>query len=68
MMRKLKWIWDWRVEITIGGPYVKDERRPLIQQATNEGFIVWNWDTADWDRVLTRVRIAGQAVGEPNDN
>lgn len=49
-----------RIHATVGGPYIKD--RPncgLIQHKVHDGYIVWNWDTASWDRVVEPVQVCG---------
>lgn len=48
-----------RICTPLGGPYAKDERRPLIQQKTNGHYIVWNWETTSWDRVIEPVQVIG---------
>jgi len=51
-----------RIYTPLGGPYAKDERRSLIQHQTGpHRYIVWNWNTENWDVVTEPVRVIGPA-------
>lgn len=52
-----------RIYTALGGPYVKDEKRTLIQHKSDGYYIVWNWETGSWDKVLEPVQVIG-----PNAN
>lgn len=54
------------ITTSVGGPYVKDRQRTLIQQKVNDGYIVWNWDLARWDRVKEKMRVLMLPNGERN--
>ena len=43
----------------VGGPYYQGPGRGLIQHHTGDHYIVWNWDTASWDKVREPVRVIG---------
>jgi hypothetical protein len=46
-----------RIHATVGGPYHKGPGKGIIQHRTNDHWIVWNWDTASWDKVGQRVTM-----------
>jgi len=46
-----------RITTHVGGPYVQDGQRKLIQHKVPEGYIVWNWDLVRWDRVKEPVIV-----------
>jgi hypothetical protein len=46
-------------------PYVKNDKRPLIQHKTNDGWIAWNWDRPGWDQL--KEPITALATGERHD-
>lgn len=47
-----------RITATLGGPYYKDPAVGMFQHHVGNHWIVWNWDTAQWDKVKERVTIA----------
>jgi hypothetical protein len=48
----------------VGGPYFKDEERPLIQHKVSNHWIIWNWETGRWDKCATQVRVIKQTISK----
>jgi hypothetical protein len=47
-----------RITTFEGGPYYKGPGKGLLQHRVSNGYIIWNWDAADWDRVKHRVTVS----------
>lgn len=43
-----------------GGPYYKGPGKGLLQHLVHDGYIVWNWDLAQWDQVKAPVTLIRQ--------
>ena len=52
----------------VGGPYVKDGQRPLLQHKTSGYWIIWNWETCRWDKCATQVRVLEQKATALSDD
>lgn len=46
-----------RITASDGGPYFQGPGKGLIQHRAGDSYIVWNWDTASWDKVKEPVRV-----------
>lgn len=46
-----------RITTSVGGPYIQGPGRGLIQHKAGDHYIVWNWDTASWDKTTAPVRV-----------
>lgn len=46
-----------RITATVGGPYHKGPGKGIIQHHVNDYWIVWNWDTGQWDKAKERVTL-----------